>query len=379
MSGSDRESDDAALYPEPPAEGRELRKGWTTGACAAAATRAAAEALLTGRFPDLVTITLPRGHTPSFALVRREHSATSATAGVVKDAGDDPDVTHGALVLSTVERGAAGSGVTFRAGEGVGTVTRAGLPLAVGEPAINPAPRAQIRAALADAVRAAGGDPDALDFVVTVAIPGGAKLAERTLNGRLGIVGGLSVLGTSGIVVPYSCAAWIHSIHRGIDVARAAGLTHIAASTGSTSETAVKALYGFDDVALIDMGDFAGGTLKYLRNHAIPRLTIAGGFAKLAKLAAGELDLHSGRSQVDVAKLAALLRDLDAPAEMADRAAASASAGEVLQISAAAGIKLADAVAERARATALATLAGGIAVDVLVFDRQGALIGRAGP
>jgi len=379
MSGSDRDSDDAALYPEPPGEGRELRKGWTTGACAAAATRAAAEALLTGRFPDPVTITLPRGQTPSFALARRSHMPNSATAGVVKDAGDDPDVTHGALVLSTVERSGPGGGVVFRAGEGVGTVTRPGLPLAVGEPAINPAPRAQIRAALADALRAAGGAPAALDFVVTIAIPGGARLAERTLNGRLGIVGGLSVLGTSGIVVPYSCAAWIHSIHRGIDVARAAGLSHIAASTGSTSEAAVKALYGLDEAALIDMGDFAGGTLKYLRNHPTPRLTIAGGFAKLAKLAAGELDLHSGRSQVDGAKLAALLLDLAAPAETVSRAAAAASAGEVLQIATAAGVRLADAVAERARATALATLAGGIAVDVLVFDRQGALIGRAGP
>jgi cobalt-precorrin-5B (C1)-methyltransferase len=379
MSGPDRDTDEAALYPEPPAEGRELRKGWTTGACAAAATRAAAEALLTGRFPDPVTITLPRGQTPSFILARCSRTANSATAGVVKDAGDDPDVTHGALVLSTVERSGPGRGVVFRAGEGVGTVTRAGLPLAVGEPAINPAPRAQIGAALADAVRAAGGDPATLDFVVTIAIPGGAKLAERTLNGRLGIVGGLSVLGTSGIVVPYSCAAWIHSIHRGIDVARAAGLSHIAASTGSTSEAAVKVLYALDDAALIDMGDFAGGTLKYLRNHPTPRLTIAGGFAKLAKLAAGELDLHSGRSQVDGAKLAALLQDLAAPAETVSRATAAASAGEVLQIATAAGVRLADAVAERARATALATLAGGIAVDVLVFDRQGTLIGRAGP
>jgi cobalt-precorrin-5B (C1)-methyltransferase len=379
MSGADRDPDEAELYPEPPAEARELRKGWTTGACAAAATRAAAGALLTGKFPDPVTITLPRGQTPSFALARCERTRTSATAGVVKDAGDDPDVTHGALVLSTVERGATGSGVVFRAGEGVGTVTRAGLPLAVGEPAINPVPRAQIRAALADAVRGAGGVASALDFTVTIAIPGGAKLAERTLNARLGIVGGLSILGTTGIVVPYSCAAWIHSIHRGIDVARAAGVAHVAASTGSTSEAAVKALYALEDVALIDMGDFAGGTLKYLRNHPIQRLTIAGGFGKLTKLAAGKLDLHSGRSQVDVAALAGLLADLGARSDIVSRAAAAGSAGEVLQLSATAGVKLADAVAERARTTALATLAGGIAVDVLVFDRQGALIGRAGP
>ena len=355
-----------------------LRKGWTTGACAAAATRAAAEAWLTGRFPDPVTIALPQGQRPCFALARAVRTAVAATAGVIKDAGDDPDVTHGALILSTVEAGAAGRGLVFRAGEGVGTVTRPGLPLAVGEPAINPAPRAQIARALADAVAAAG-VPDPVDVTVTIAIPGGAKLAERTLNGRLGIVGGLSVLGTSGIVVPYSCAAWIHSIHRGIDVARAAGVTHVAAATGSTSEAAVKALYGLDDTALIDMGDFVGGTLKYLRNHPVPRVTIAGGFGKLAKLAAGHLDLHSSRSRVDGAGLAALLADLGAPAAAVAQAAAAASAGAVLGIASGAGVRLADAVAARARETVLAALAGGVSIDVVVFDRQGAVIGRAGP
>ncbi|HEX9462781.1 MAG TPA: cobalt-precorrin-5B (C(1))-methyltransferase [Alphaproteobacteria bacterium] len=359
--------------------GRELRRGWTTGACAAAGARAAAEALLTGRFPDPVTIVLPQGQRPAFPLAQAELAPGRATAGVTKDAGDDPDVTHGALILTTVERGAAGSDIVFRAGEGVGTVTRAGLTLAVGEPAINPAPRAQIRQALADAVAVAGGDPGQLDFIVTVAIPGGARLAEKTLNARLGIVGGLSVLGTSGIVVPYSCAAWIHSIHRGIDVARAAGLSHLAAATGSTSEAAVKAMYELDEIALIDMGDFAGGTLKYLRNHPVPRLTVAGGFGKLTKLAAGHLDLHSGRSRVDGGYLSALLADLGAAREIVAGAAAAQSAGEVLHVASAAGLPLAATVAARAREVALATLAGGIAVDVAVFDRQGNLIGHAGP
>ena len=370
---------DGMAPPERPDDARELRRGWTTGACAAAASRAAAEALLTGRFPDPVTITLPQGQQPAFPLARAELTDGRATAGVTKDAGDDPDVTHGALVLATVERGDAGSGVVFRAGEGVGTVTRPGLQLAVGEPAINPAPRAQIRQALADAVAKAGANRDRLDFAVTIAIPGGAKLAEKTLNARLGIVGGLSVLGTSGVVVPYSCAAWIHSIHRGIDVARAAGLSHIAAATGSTSEAAVKALYRLDDVALIDMGDFAGGTLKYLRSHPVPRLTIAGGFAKLAKLAAGHLDLHSSRSRVEGAALNAMLADAGAGPDILGKAAAAHSAGEVLLLAAAVGLPLADIVARRARDVALATLAGGTAVDVAVFDRQGQLIGRAGP
>src|SRR5207253_5935355 len=137
------------------------------------------------------------------------------------------------------------------------------------------------------------------DVTVTIAIPGGERLAERTMNGRLGIVGGLSVLGTTGIVVPYSCSSWIHAIRRGIDVARAAGIDHIAAATGTTSERAVQRLYDLPEHALIDMGDFVGGTLKYLRRHPMPRLTLAGGFAKIAKLAQGDLDLHSSRSRVD--------------------------------------------------------------------------------
>lgn len=356
---------------------RKLRYGWTTGACAAGAARAAAEALLTGRFPDPVSITLPRGQKPVFALARKELSAGRATAGIVKDAGDDPDVTHGALICSTVERGPAGSGVTFRAGEGVGTVTRPGLPLPPGEPAINPKPREQIQQALRDAVVAASTPDAALDFIVTVSIPGGAELAKKTLNSRLGIVGGLSVLGTTGIVVPFSCAAWIHSIHRGIDVARAAGLTHIAASTGSTSEAAIQAMYRLDETALIDMGDFAGGMLKYLRSHPVPRLTIAGGFGKLTKLAAGHLDLHSGRSQVDVAGLAACMKDLGLPAERVAAAIQAASAGEVLKIAGADGGRLAELVARRARDVALATLAGKTAVDVAVFDRAGALLGKS--
>lgn len=350
-----------------------LRRGWTTGACAAAASKAAYQALLTGAFPDPVTIRLPQGLEPAFALAREELATDHATAGIVKDAGDDPDVTHGALVLATVRRAKPGAGIVLRAGEGVGMVTRAGLPVAVGEPAINPGPRAQIAAAIAEVAHTHGGSGD---VEIAIAIPGGANLAAKTLNGRLGIVGGLSILGTTGVVIPYSCASWIHSIHRGIDVARAAGVAHIAGSTGSTSEAAVKQLHGLDDIALIDMGDFAGGMLKYLRRHPVPRLTIAGGFGKLAKLAAGALDLHSGASVVDVAVLADALVTLGAELEIVAAARAAQSAGEV---QAAAGLwarPLADLIARRARSTALATLAGGVAVDVVIFDRQGAMIGR---
>jgi len=287
--------------------------------------------------------------------------ADCAVAAVVKDAGDDPDVTHGALVRVTVRPGAAGSGVVFRAGEGVGMVTRPGLPIPPGEPAINPVPRQMIREALAEISE----DPD---VVVEISIPGGEVLAERTLNGRLGILGGLSVLGTTGVVIPFSCAAWIDSIHRGADVARAMGVSHVAGATGRTSEAAVQKLYGLDEVALLEMGDFVGGMLKYLRAHPVAHVTIAGGVAKMTKLAQGRLDLHSKRGAVDMQSLAAL----------SGLGARVAEANTVAEAFAVAGPMLGERVAEAAWLVAAETLAGsGSLLDVVVFDATGALVGRS--
>ncbi len=178
-------------------------------------------------------------------------------------------------------------------------------------------------------------------------------------------------------MVPYSCSAWIHSIHQGIDVARAAGIAHVAGCTGSTSERAVQALYGLPDTALLDMGDFAGGLLKYLRGHPLPRLTIAGGFGKISKLGAGHLDLHSGRSQVDLDWLAERLAELGGAPDLLARTRAANTAKEVLDLARGAGLTLADAVARRARATALGVLDGETEVEVLVFDREGRLVGRS--
>jgi cobalt-precorrin-5B (C1)-methyltransferase len=285
-------------------------------------------------------------------------------------------VTHGATIVAELAWAPPGSGVGFAAGEGVGTVTRAGLQLGVGEPAINPGPRAMIREALADFAEANGAPPP--DVTVTLAIPGGAALAEKTMNARLGIVGGLSILGTTGIVVPYSCASWVHSIHRGIDVARAAGLDHIAAATGTTSERAVQRLYALPDHALIDMGDFVGGTLKYLRRHPVGRLTLAGGFAKITKLAAGHLDLHSSKSQVDPATLAGMLALTGANGGILAAARETQSAAALLDVAGPWAAALADAVARRAREVALATLSGATAVEVAIVDRGGEFLARAG-
>lgn len=336
---------------------RGLRRGFTTGACATAAAQAAAQALATGLFPDPVTIRLPGGGTPSFPLSRKKLQGESATAGVVKDAGDDPDVTHGAEIVATVTRG--GVGISFKAGEGVGTVTRPGLALPPGEPAINPVPRAMI----AEALRGF-----AADLVVTLAIPGGEALARKTLNGRLGIVGGLSILGTTGIVIPYSCSAWIEAIRAGVEVALAGGLDHLVGCTGRTSEKAARRRLALPEAALIEMGDFAGGLFKVLKRRPVARLTLAGGFAKLAKLAQGELNLHSGASRVD---LAALAGDLPALAE-------AGTAAGMLEAARALGLPLADRVAQGALAVARKHLPGHIRVDILVVDRKGEIVGHAG-
>jgi cobalt-precorrin-5B (C1)-methyltransferase len=346
-----------------------LRRGWTTGACATAAAKAAYAALLTGAFPDPVEVTLPRGERVAFALAEAALSGASACAAVVKDAGDDPDVTHGALIRAKVTGGAPGSGVVFRAGAGVGTVTRPGLPLPPGEPAINPVPRAMIRSAIAELAASA-------DVIVEISVPGGEELAARTLNGRLGIVGGLSILGTTGVVVPYSCAAWIDSIRRGIDVARAAGCEHIAGATGATSEAAVRALHGLAEVALIEMGDFVGAMLKYLRAHPVGRVTVAGGIAKMTKLAQGRLDLHSKRGEADLAALARLARDAGASPAACEAIARANNVAEAFAVS---DVTLGDAVAARAWDIAADVLRPSpAALELVVFDRAGALVGRRG-
>lgn len=342
---------------------RPLRRGWTTGACATAATRAALTALLSGQFEDPVTITLPGGQTPSFALAHEARGDGWAEAGIIKDAGDDPDVTHGALVVARLSGGAAGSGVTFHAGDGVGMVTKPGLPIGPGEPAINPVPRRMMTGVIE--ALAPGGD-----YAITVSVRDGARLAEKTWNPRLGIVGGLSILGTTGIVVPYSCAAWIASIHRGIDVARAMGLRHVVGATGDASERAARARLGLPEEAYLDMGDFVGGLCKYLKRHPVERLTLAGGFAKMVKLGQGLMDLHSARGTVDMAALAELL-----PAPLRREARQANTANAVLQLG---GRPLAEMVARRARDAAQQMVGDAARVDVLVTDRSGNIVGESG-
>lgn len=353
-----------------------LRRGWTTGACATAATKAALTALLTGDFPDPVTITLPKGEQPSFALAREHLFEDAAQATIIKDAGDDPDVTHGAMITAHVRRAPPKSGVRFHAGDGVGTVTKAGLPIAPGNAAINPVPR-QMMTEVVHALCAAHGT--APDIDITISVEGGAALAEKTWNPRLGIVGGLSILGTTGVVHPFSCAAWIHSIHRGIDVARASNLPHVLGSTGSTSEDAAQQFYDLPEIALLDMGDFAGGLLKYLRAHPVPKLTIAGGFAKITKLAQGALDLHSGRSQVDLDFLQAIARQAGLSEAVCATIPNANTAQEVLTLAQQNTVDLANPIALQALETVRDTLRDApVQPEIMIVDRKGVILTRTG-
>ena len=372
-----------------------LRFGWTTGTCATAAVNAAYTAMVTGEFPDRVTIVTPSGKNADLEVVNTArgtadgaaaaHSGPNSgtnssietcwfSAGTIKDAGDDPDVTHGALITAILRRGPDSSGIQFQRGEGVGVITKPGLPVAVGEPAINPVPRQMMRDAIeALAERLAG----PRDIIIEITVPGGAELALKTWNPRLGIEGGISILGTTGVVRPFSCSAWIASIHRGIDVARANGLHHVMASTGATSEAWGKSCYDLPDIALIDMGDFVGGMVKYMRGHPVANLSIMGGFGKMVKLGQGAIDLHSARSQVDFSALA----EMAAPFGLDTSRVASANS--VLEVSQMASpdqrSALADAVANAARQTVLMHLRDApTSVEVAIISRDGALLGRAG-
>lgn len=351
-----------------------LRAGWTTGACATAATKAALIALITGKFPDPVGIILPKGEVPYFELALTSLKEGYAVAGIVKDAGDDPDITNGAIIISSVQPAPPNSGIKFRAGEGVGTVTRPGLPLNVGEPAINPVPRKMIQA-VCEEICTQYNLP--ADLIVTISVPDGLELAKKTWNPRLGIIGGISILGTTGIVHPFSCSAWIHSIHGGIDVARAEGAHHVIGATGSTSEDAAQEIYHLPDFALIDMGDFVGAVLKYLRHHPIDKLTIAGGFAKLTKLAQGSLDLHSSRSQVDMSFLWKLAENSGINPQLKDIILNANTAKEVLDITTKEGIDIATPMAHQAARVATETLRGApVNVEIIVTDRKGKILAR---
>ncbi|SBS38830.1 cobalt-precorrin-6A synthase [Marinomonas spartinae] len=375
------------MWPESADEPAPLRTGLTTGTCATACCVAAAQALLGGHQTSQVSVTLPKGQTVELTIESYQALDLTLEKGIrtstVKDAGDDPDATHGATVFVEL-RLTAEQGVQFFAAQGVGTVTRTGLVLAVGEPAINPVPRNMMVSHLTEFAKRYdynGG------FAVSVGVINGEQIALKTMNPRLGIVGGLSILGTTGIVRPFSCAAYIASIHQGIDVARANGLTHIAATTGNASEVAIKQHYGLTDMALIEMGDFVGAVLKHIRKveHAasiqLSKLSICGGFGKISKLAQQHMDLNSRVSSINLEALADLAATLGADASLQTRMRGANTSVEALALFNQHGNgnqeNLADAVCQQALLFARRYIPDHMALEVWSIDRKGQFVGFA--
>jgi len=311
-------------------EKKKLRSGFTTGACAAAAAKAAAVQLLTGQEIDRVEISFPTGARHGFTLHSCARQDSRVRASVIKDAGDDPDVTNGAEIVAVVEERANGTAeelIIIAGGSGVGQVTKPGLPVPVGEAAINPAPREMIRAAVNEAMEEAG--RGRIPLLVTICVTGGELLAEKTLNKRLGIIGGLSILGTTGIVRPVSAKAWTDTIEASMKVARAAGLSEVILSTGRTSEAAVQKVLGMPEEARVMMGDYLAYALKAAKRRGFEKIYLSGMWAKILKCALGIPQTHVRHGALEVQQAAELLRDLGLTPAIAEDMATANTAREI--------------------------------------------------
>ncbi|MDT0306784.1 cobalt-precorrin-5B (C(1))-methyltransferase [Streptomyces sp. DSM 44917] len=315
-------------------QGRALRTGWTTGTCASAAARAAALHLATGTPQRWVEVALPSGRRVTFAVERAELLREGrAEAVVVKDAGDDPDVTHGSELTATVSWRPA-PGLALHGGLGVGVVTRPGLGLDVGGPAINPVPRRMIGQAVREVI-----DTEARGVDVTISVPDGELRARRTTNARLGIIGGISILGTTGIVRPFSTASWRASVEQAVSVAAAQGAPAVALCTGGRTERGAMALLpGLPPVAFVEVGDFTGAALRRAVEGGLERVVFVGMIGKLTKLASGVLMTHYTRSRVDTGVLGEITRAVGGPPELAGAVDAANTARHAYELWEAAGL-----------------------------------------
>jgi cobalt-precorrin-5B (C1)-methyltransferase len=312
---------------------RALRTGWTTGTCSAAAAKAASIALSSGVTPEDVDTPLPTGERTRLAVDSYDMQAGRATAVVVKDAGDDPDVTHGARLTATVAWRPE-IGIELDGGVGVGVVTKPGLGLEVGGPAINPVPRAQIAQAVGEAI-----DLATRGVRVVISVPDGERMARKTTNGRLGILGGISILGTTGIVRPFSTASWRASVMQAVDVLAAQGERTVVLSTGGRTEKAAMALY--PDLAagcFVEVGDFTGAALRRAVDGGLTRVNFVGMVGKLTKLAAGVLMTHYTRSAVDRELLATVTAEVGGASELVAQVGAANTARHAYELWESAGL-----------------------------------------
>ena len=363
---------------------RQLRTGYTTGSCAAAASKAAVHALLSGDNLSEVTIHLPVGRDVSFQVHRcqREDGGDRVTCSVIKDGGDDPDVTHGAEICATVWRdmNPEAVGVRLLGGPGVGTVTRPGTGIEVGEPAVTRVPRRMIAESVAQAASDNGLDPDT-GFAVQVSVPGGEEIALKTTNSRLGVLNGISILGSTGVVQPFSTAAWRASVHLAIDVAATNDLSHLVLSTGTRSEEYARNHLDLPDMAYIEAGIFSGPAMKRCVMRNVSRAAHVGMVGKLSKMAMGYFVTHVAGNQVDTSFLADLAAQCGASEALQEEVRQASSARHFQEIAQANGLLevfplMCRMVCDESRRQ-LGDDADALIVDVLCFDFEGNLLGHA--
>ena len=342
-----------------------LRTGFTTGTCAAAAAKAAALLLAEGRAVQSVEVPLPDGQRIAFSPLYVRATESGAEAAVVKDAGDDPDVTHGSRIVATV-RWNGDDAVAFAAGAGVGTVTKAGLAIPPGEPAINPVPRRMIATAVREVTDRG--------VRVVISIPGGEELARKTFNPRLGVIGGLSILGTTGIVRPFSCSALRESLRYSFAVAAAAGIRAPFLVPGHIGERAAQRHFGVPEERIVEVGNEWGFALDTAAGHPFNALLIVGHPGKLAKLTMGDWDTHSHRSPSALPAVAAMEE------KILGRQAEEATTVEGLFAALAPPEKklLGDALAAAIRDAIDKRTRGRCAIALALIDLKGRIIGSAG-
>lgn len=359
-----------------PRDKKGLRTGFTTGACAAAAAKAAARCLVTGTTLTEIETTLPNRSKVTFLLRRCERREATMVCSIIKDAGDDPDCTHGAELVVEVAL-THDARVDIRAGEGVATVTKPGLGLEVGGPAVNPIPRRNITEMIEEEIASS----DFLGAVVTISVPGGEEMAKKTTNARLGLVGGISILGTTGIVKPYSTAAYRASVVQGIDVARERGALELVLTTGGKSEAYAMQLYPrLPDEVFIQVGDFVGTALRHCARRHARRAIIVGMIGKLSKMADGKMMTHAAGSEVNMELLASIAAELGAREEIVAQIRAANTARHVLELCSREGlVGIASGICRRVVEHATRHAGGALDVRVHLVDFNGTELGRHPP
>ncbi|MGD0677347.1 MAG: cobalt-precorrin-5B (C(1))-methyltransferase [Polyangiaceae bacterium] len=356
-----------------PRDPKGKREGFTTGACAAAAAKAATRVLVVQAPIDEIETTLPNGRHQVFTLERCEPGHETALCSVVKDGGDDPDCTHGAEIVAQVKL-CDSPGVDLRGGEGVARVTKPGLGLEVGSPAINPVPRRNItemvQEELAKGARAGA--------VVTISVPGGEEMAKQTINARLGLLGGISILGTTGIVKPYSTAAYKASVVQAIDVARERGVDALILTTGGKSEAYAMRLYpDLPEEAFVQVGDFVGVGIRRCAARKARRAVVVGMIGKLSKMADGKTMTHAAGSEVNMALLASIASALGAGGEVVGEIRAANTARHVLELAEREGLTgFGNALCARVVDTLSAHAAAPLDVRAVLVDFEGNVLGR---